>query len=231
MGRVIASLSLADGSVHAVYKHRTYLGAPIDMKQSDDGKSLLFYKYKADNRMLHLLDLENNVLKCVIGSVFDYDFLSDDKVIHALSSGLKIYHIDEKKNTIPLKDASTLSKRYGNSPFIAPISEILNTKEHIISKGLSAPHVFCGRIYFEVSILRSDKSRLCQWCSVNKEFLDFQVHCDIPFSGINLYIYGDASKPVFVFHCFLSEEKQWGCCVCDGNRQYKLLGYAPTALT
>lgn len=223
----IASLNLTDGSVHMIYKFRNFVDAPIGMKQSDSGKSLLFTRYKSDNKMLHLLDLENDALKCVIGSVFHYDFLSDDRVVHSLSRGLKIYHVNEKKNTIPLKDASVLSKRYGNHPFAIRISEFLSASKGIIDKELSAPHVFCGRIYFKVLLL-SELGALHQWCSVNKDFLDFQTHCDE--SSERLCIHGDASRHIFLFQKLFPEDKQWSCRVYDGGRQYKFLGYAPVIL-
>ena len=62
----IISFYIADGTTGKIYKFRNTTEAPIDMKQSGDGKFLLFHKYKSDQKKLHLLNLESGTLEQMI---------------------------------------------------------------------------------------------------------------------------------------------------------------------
>ena len=223
---IIASVCMTDRAVNRIYKFRNFTEAPIDMKQSEDGKLLLFSKYKSDNKMLHLINLESNTLDNIIGSTFNYDFLSNNEVIHSLSGGLKVYNTVSRKNTIPLTNAIKIAEQYGDSANIDQVREAFNIKkgDRIIINEVYCPKVFCERVYFKVRIT-SKRKDFCKWCSVDKNFKDFQIHFENPerYGRGELFIYGDSSKYIFV----VNAGRMSGCHVYDGDKSYTIKKYEP----
>lgn|GEM_PF-4690977 len=221
----IASLCIANKEITKIYKFRNFVEAPINMKQSEDGKYLLFSKYKSDNRVLHLINLEANSLESIVGITFGYDFINNNEVIHSLSSGLKIYNIQGKKNSTPIPNASKLLKLAKDSPYVHQISEALHIsgQDKLILNDVFAPHAFLKRIYFKVRITSHLKD-FSKWCSMDKNFGDFQIHFEnpLPYGRGEMYTYGDFSKEIFVIN-----DGYDNCYIYDGDKAYTLEQYRP----
>ena len=217
----IESLCVTDKTINKIYKFRNFVEAPIEMKQSEDGKYLLFHKYKSDNKTMHLINLEANALESVIGSTFVYDFLNNNEIVHALMGGIKVYNITNKKNVSAITKANKLLKLGKNSADVHQISEALQItgqQDYVGLNDVTDPHVFCERIYFKVRITSKQKD-FCKWCSVDKNFDDFQIHFSNPYGygRGRIHSYGDNDRKIFVIFCGYK-----GCHVFDGDEVYAL---------
>ena len=232
----IASLSLADGTETEIYHFARNMHNPEGLRPSADGKYLLYMRYSSGRYVLHLSSLQDRHEDIVIGASYhqSYDFLNDSQVIHSHARGLKVFDIIEQKNTLVLRNGQAIVKKYRENPYINQVRQALDItpSDRIITDQISSPLVSCGRVYFELFILSWQQELSC-WCSVDTSLKDFRIYPTVGEKQLytKLYVYGDTSRQVLVYHYCSSEadvrRRSWRCRVMDGNKTYVLENCTP----
>lgn len=200
-------------------------GAPMGLGISPEGRYLSYYKYRSENKVLHLYDLDTGEVRDTKCSIFHYHWLDETSVVYTKSSGVKALDIKTGRCTTILRGYRDIL-RWGSAPdILAPFEREKEVWEEMDLLGISG-----GRLWFSLRLccpreaaLRSGSEREPFhhgiWSSaVNGS--QPRLHFECP------QISSSSSGPVWTGDC-LTWSDSAGAYLYDGRQLREFFGWKP----